>query len=129
MLSDSPARAQRLEYKGLPWCNNSVPYWAAWASLELPLGSAGNGGLGQEQVVLHPGGGGLPRGQGGEAWGRGNHRWGPQGSSLDLISEWGWLPGSFSGRGFFQAGFTGSAHGNRVPLALSDKLGSEGFSH
>lgn len=55
MLSDSPTRAQRLEYKGLPWCNNSVPYWAAWASLELPLGSAGNGGLGQEQVVLHPG--------------------------------------------------------------------------
>lgn len=24
-------RAQRLEYKGPPWCNNRVPSWAAWA--------------------------------------------------------------------------------------------------
>ena len=128
MLSDSPARAQRLEYKGLPWCNNSIPYWAAWASLELPLGSAGNGGLGQEQVVLHPGRG-LPQGQGGETWGRGNHRWGPQDSSTDLISEWGWLSGSFSGRSFFQADCKGSVHGNRVPPDLSNKLGSKGLSH
>lgn len=57
-----------------------------------------------------------------EAWGRGNHRWGPQGSGVDLISEWQWLADSPSCRSSFQAGCKSSVHGNHVPPALSNKL-------